>query len=309
MQFQLGFPYGIPHFADMSPEEKNGRFLPSRVYSRWKWTVRFGLLLVPFFILLSGGVKLFLTPSKYRSTTLFEIENGPSPAEIAELAKSSAIIGRVKERLQLANRLQVDQEPLIAIVKDATVARILPDTRLIELNVTMLNKVDARDIAEQLPICVRDYLVEIIRRKNQEKAAEIQTLIHDAADAATEQAAQVVRMEQIHGAKPNEAGAATTLERARRASMLADAEVERLKNQKSAVLTDQLENLPRLNVHTAPVIAGLPHSPKAGEELESLALQSLLAGVLTALLLPYLMELVFSPRQEDDFIPVPVENL
>jgi hypothetical protein len=39
------------------------------------------------------------------------------------------------------------------------------------------------------------------------------------------------------------------------------------------------------------------------EELATLALQSLVSGLLTALLLPYLMELVFSTRQNVDPVP------
>jgi hypothetical protein len=37
------------------------------------------------------------------------------------------------------------------------------------------------------------------------------------------------------------------------------------------------------------------------EELATLALQSLVSGLLTALLLPYLMELVSAPRRDVDF--------
>ena len=72
----------------MSSTETSGRFLPSRIYSRWKWAIRFGLLLVPFLILLSGGI------------TLFGLENGPPPQEIVELVKSRSVLARVVDRLQ-----------------------------------------------------------------------------------------------------------------------------------------------------------------------------------------------------------------
>lgn len=62
--------------------EIRGRFLPSRVYSRWKWTVRFGLLIVPFLSFLAGGLTLYLTPGTYRSTTLIELENGPATPKV-----------------------------------------------------------------------------------------------------------------------------------------------------------------------------------------------------------------------------------
>ena len=90
----------------MSSTEIRGRFIPSRVYNRWKWTVRFGLLLIPFLIFLCGGLLLFLTPSKYSSTTLIELENGPPPQECMELLKSRGILDLVSEHLELTKRLE-----------------------------------------------------------------------------------------------------------------------------------------------------------------------------------------------------------
>ena len=105
----------------------------------------------------------------------------------------------------------------------------------------------------------------------------------------------MVNLEKLHGANPSDAAVVTTHERAHRISMLADAEVERLKNLKSACLTENLNAMPQVHIHTAPVISNSTHSPKMGEELNHLALQSLIAGLLTALLLPYLLELAFPP--------------
>ncbi len=292
----------------MDTKEISGRFLSSRIYSRWKWIVRGGLMIVPFLILLAGGVTLYLTPNKYRSTTLFGLENGPPPEEIIELVKSSGILDRVVEQLQLAHRFSVDRETAVGIIRGTTDAKIVSNTQLIEINVTLTNKVDARDVAEQIPNSLRDYLVEIFRKKNADKAGEIDPLIREAADVAGEKSSVVANLEKVHGATPADASVMTTLERARRASMLADAEVERLKNLRSVFLTANLDALPRLSIHTAPVISDKAHSPDVGKELETLVLRSLISGLLTALLLPYLMELVFAPRQEEDMVPEEVKS-
>lgn len=293
----------------MAATEIRGRFLPSRVYSRWKWTVRFGLLLVPFLILLSGGITLFLSANKYRSTTLFGLGNGPPPREIVELLKSRGILERVVDRLELVNRFSVDKETAVEIIRGVTEAKIVPNTQLIEIHVTMVNKVDARDVAEQIPNSLRDYLVEISRKENKDKAGEIDLLIREAADAAGEKSSMVVNLEKFHGAKPTDAAVVTTLERARRISALADAEVERLKNLRSACLTENLETLPQLNIHTAPLISESAHQPKGHDELGDVVIQALVSGLLTALLLPYLMELAFPPREEVDFVSDPIESL
>jgi hypothetical protein len=260
-------------------------------------------MLVPFLMLLAGGVKLYLTPNKYRSTTLFSLENGPPPEEIIVLVKSRSVLDRMVDRLQLAHRFSVDKETAVGIIRGITDARIVADTQLIEINVTLTNKVDARDVAEQIPNCLRDYLVEISRKKNKDKAGEIDQLIGEATDMAGDKSSMVVNMEKFHGANPADSAVVTKLERARRASMLADAEVERLKNLRSACLTENLETLPRLNIHTAPVISAKAHSPDVGKKLETLVLKSLIYGLLAALLLPYLMELVFAPRQDDIIVP------
>lgn len=111
----------------MASTKISGRFFPPRVYSRWKWTVRFGLLLVPFLVLLSGGVVLFLSPNKCRSTTLFGLENGPPPREIVELVKSRSVLDRVFERLELAHRFNMDKETAMGLIREATEVRIVPN--------------------------------------------------------------------------------------------------------------------------------------------------------------------------------------
>lgn len=70
--------------------EIRGRFLPSRVYSHWKWTVRFGLLLIPFLSFLAGGLTSTSPRAPYRSTPLIELENGP---ELHEFTVQSLISG------------------------------------------------------------------------------------------------------------------------------------------------------------------------------------------------------------------------
>jgi hypothetical protein len=172
----------------------------------------------------------------------------------------------------------------------------------------LINKVDARDVAEQIPSSLRDHLVEISRKKNRDKSDEIDQLIREAADVAGEKSSVTINLEKIHGANPADSAVVTTLDRAHRTSMLADAEVERLNNMRSACLTENLETLPRLNIHTAPVISNKAHGPNVEEELETIALQSLISGLLAALLLPYLMELLFAPVRDEPGLKLKVHS-
>jgi DNA segregation ATPase FtsK/SpoIIIE-like protein len=280
----------------MNPTEIRGRFLPSRVYSRWKWTVRLGLLLVPFLIFLSGGLILFLTPNQFRSTTLFSMENAPPPREIVELLESRGVLARVAEQLELEKRMNVDRENAIEIVRSTSVVRIVPETRMIELAVTMVNKVDARDVAEMLPKALKASLMELSEHESEAQAKQFDELIKDATDAAGEKAAHLANLEKVHGSEPEAPGSATMLQRARRESLLADAEVERLQHLRAEHVANRIDGQPRLNIHSLPVISESPNEPKIDEELNRLTAKSLVAGLLAALLLPYLMELAFPPR-------------
>ena len=283
-------------FVSMNSPEIDGRFLPSRVYHRWKWAVRFGLLVIPFLMLLSGGLTLFLSPNKYRSSAVFSIDQGPAPLEVVELVKSSNILGRVTRGLELHNRWYMDTETAQEIIRGITTAKILPETLLVEITVTHTNKTDARDIAQMLPESLHAELVETSRKQTKAKADEIALLVERSSDSARETAAVVANLEKFHGAVPVDMAAATVLERARRTSHFADAEVVRLRALHTSRLTEDIDSLPSLQFHSRPTIGDSAFSPKKGSELNLLILQSLGWGLLVALLMPYLSELVFPPR-------------
>jgi hypothetical protein len=276
--------------------EIRARFLPSRVYSRWKWTVRGGLLLVPFFSFLAGGLHLYLSPTRYRSTALVEFENSPPAPELAKVMESRANLNHVNEQLDLGNRLNLDQDSVVESLRQMTEVTVIPETRLLEVAVTCQPKDLARDVAAQLVRSLRDYLTGVVTAASKAKADQLGSLLANATDYAEDEATKVANLEKLHGANPAEAAVATAVQRARRAALLADAEVERLRHLRNECLTQPLDTLPRLIVHSDPVISQKPHSPQVGREFSKLIGRSLLLGLLTALLLPYLMELAFPPR-------------
>jgi hypothetical protein len=299
---------GNAQFPWMAATEIHGRFLPSRVYSRWKWTVRCGLMLVPFVMLLSGGIQIYLAAGKFRSCTLFELENGPSPREIVELVESRSVLERVVGHLELNERMRVDRDSAIEILKGNMTAKVVPDTRLVEIKVTLNIKEDARDAADDIPASLKQHLEAAEEEKIAGMLREIADLISEASDTAGEKATVLANLEKVHGPKPEDTAFALKHQRANRESLLADAEVERLRNLRSACITENLDERPKLIVHSAPVISNSPVNPK-GDELGELALRCLIVGLLCALLLPYLMELAFPPRRERVSKTDPVEFL
>jgi len=238
-----------------------------------------------------------ITPGKYSSTTLVEVENARSPQESAKLLKSSAILGRVISDLELVQKFQVDHETAREILSDAVHVKVVPDTRLIGIDVTLAQKELARDVAADLPRSLARFESDRMRDENLAKVEKLDQLIQDARDTSAENAVAVTRIEKIHGDALPETPSFRELERARFASRAADAEVGRLRDLRAAAVTALVDAEPRLIVHTEPVISPSPGNPKTGPALEELLLQALAAGLTVALLLPYLCELTFPVRK------------
>ncbi|MEO7098341.1 MAG: hypothetical protein ABI162_03185 [Luteolibacter sp.] len=277
----------------MENRQSAGRFLPSQVYRRWKWSVRFGLLIVPMLFLLSEGPVLFLTPSKYGSTVLLEIENGRTPQENAKLLQSSQIIESVVRGLGLSQRWNVDTDTAEIILRENTEVKVVPDSRLIEISVTSVKKDLARDIAKAIPQNLSKLEGDRLLRENSSKIAKMDRLIDEASDASAVKAVAITKIEKLHGPESSDSAVLRELERARRASLVADAEVERLEVLRAEITKGSINLEPRLIIHTEPQISDKPTNPKWGAALDELLLQALAVGLVTALFLPYLWELAF----------------
>lgn len=281
--------------------EIRARFLPSRTYSRWKWAVRGGLLVVPLASFLAGALLLYLSPTLYRSTTLVEFENAPPARELAKLVESRANLTHVIDQLQLVKLLSLDHDSAVEALRDMTEVTVIPDTGLLEITVTFRHREYARDIAAELVRSLKVYLTDIVTTTGKTKAEHLGSLYANATDVAEQQACKVVNLEKLHGTSPAEAGIATTLERARRAALLADAEVERLHSLRNDCLTQTIDTLPHVIVHSDPVVSQNPFSPQIEQELGKLLSHALLLGLITALSLPYLLELAFPPQRRKQF--------
>lgn len=280
----------------MTPPEIHGRFLPSRVFSRWKWTVRFGLLIVPLLVFLSGGLVLFLSPNVYRSSCLFSHQNGPPPGEIVELLKSDKVLGIVVNNLELTEKLDLDSQNCTDILRESIKIRLVPDTRLLEISTDFRNKQLARDITGETPTALDQHLSQAAQEQFVFQIAEMKNILNDARDTAEEQAVALNRLLTTHAESLDEPVVATATERARRATLLADAEVERIQALIRTSKAERPGRLPHLTVHSDSKISEAPVDPRVGPDLNQLVVRSLIAGLLASLLLPYLLELAFPPR-------------
>jgi hypothetical protein len=252
-------------------------------------------MVVPLLVLLSGGLVLYLTPNEFRSTVLFEVDGGPEPREIEALIKSMEVVLRTEKKLQLGERLNLDRDTSARGLWSAMRVYQKEGTGMIGLDVTHRSKELAKDVAMELPSQLMAYLLENVERGMAEKVVEWDGLIRAAGDVAEEKAVVLANLERVHGANPPGAESAM-VERARRASILADGEVERLMAMKTSALMEGIGAKPRLLLHTLPMVSQTPVNPKMKGALNELALSALIAGLICALALPYLMELAFPPK-------------
>lgn len=221
------------------------------------------------------------------------------------MCKSSTVLGQAVDDLELVNLLRLDHETAIRTLSENVDVKVIPDTRLIEISATFAHKEMARDVAAEIPRKLLKFEKKRVETAISEKIAKLDELILKARDTAAEKTVQVTRIGKIHGQDGIKNEAARELERARRASLIADADVERLLVLQSDAATSMLNSEPRMVIHTEPVIADSPCNPKVGPGLNDLALEALAAGIIVALLLPYLCELAF-PLQNNRDAPLDV---
>jgi len=268
-----------------------GRFLPSKVYARWKWTVRFGLFAVPLILFLVGGFVLYLAPTKYESKTVFEYRGGRTPAEAAALLKSRNVQVDVAETLQLAQKWGYDRETVHSILSGITETQVDPASGQIEVTVTDTEKESARDIAAELPKALDRYEATLARNAITRRLEAAKRAVTTAEDDAAEKRKAFAQFVSVRGEQPAEPLSKLDLDASRidwEQAQRHAADVRTL----VAEIGLELESVGKFaTVHTDPVIAQNPAGKKAEDSLGEVSLESLGYGLLFALLVPYLFEL------------------
>ncbi len=273
-----------------------GRFLPSRVYARWKWTVRCCLCLVPSILFLAGIVVVYLTPDRYQSTTVFEYLGKRPLPEVAALLGSRNVVGQAVSATELTRRLEVDMETAIDIVSEAMVISVESATGMIELVVTNTRKEIARDLADTLPVALEKYEASLVARTLDSRIMALEQLVRDAGDEERRKHQFLVKTLLITGNPPVDALAGLTADAARR-------EWESAHNQRLAAeqrhkdAVFERENPGKwMAVHTPARISEIHAAKNAEESLGWVMVRAVCAGLVFALTIPYLLELAFPRR-------------
>jgi hypothetical protein len=286
--------------------EKNrlaGRFLPSRVYARWRWSVRFGLVALPLILFIAGSIVVYLTPGRYRSTAVFEYLGRRTPAEAVALLKSQAVISRVVSDLKLSGRFEVDSDTAARILSRQMKVSAEPGTGLITLRTTALNRELARDLAAALPEALDAYEKSRAATELENRAAVESQLAREAEDIAVEKRKELTQWLRVHGD-----AAIQPIDRLDLDELRGDWEhaVQRVRdaNDRRSNIDNELSAWKSvIAVHTQPMISHNPLGKGSANPLGRVVLEALASGFVCALGVPYLLELAFPRRRPASRVP------
>lgn len=288
----LTFPAGF--YLNLRMDESSqlpGRFLPSKVYARWKWTVRFGLFAMPLILFLVGGFVLYLAPTKYESKAVFEYRESRTLAEAAALLKSRNVQVAVCDTLELTKRLDCDKETVVEVLTKNTETKVDPASGQIEVVVAHAQKELARDIAAELPKALDRYEATLERNAINRRLEATKRAVVAAEDEAAEKRKAFSLLISVRGEQPVEPLAKLDMDAARIDWEQSHRHAADLRTQVSEVGLE-LERVGKFaTVHTEPIISQYPAGKNAEDSLGEVSLEALGYGLLFALLVPYLFEL------------------
>jgi capsular polysaccharide biosynthesis protein len=140
--------------------------------------------------LILSRVHLYLVPCVYESEVIFQIKYNPPSEDTMESAvttnhimrsicfptefepfKSRTILSKVSQHLKLESSWNVDEDTVVARLRDAVQVMKIRETDLKRVKVTSTDPVEARDIARELIHTYREWRTEL------EKEAKDRTLV------------------------------------------------------------------------------------------------------------------------------------
>lgn len=170
---------------------------------------RYGIILLSLLLVfMTAAVITYVMPKKYESETTIEVKPraaGISPlgSQLNELSgagrmtdqffgtefekiKSRNSLDKVVQNLELVNRWGVDKESALGILKGIVNTQNIRGTDLISIRVRHTNKVDARDIAEEVARSYRLYRAEIESRDAENALQELNKAVRNQEDKVEE---------------------------------------------------------------------------------------------------------------------------
>jgi capsular polysaccharide biosynthesis protein len=267
------------------------------------------LFLVMLPVGLMGGLFLaaiitYVMPKMYESSAVIEVRsnsdfNAPvtnAKTQSFDRIKSREILVNVISRLELANRWSMDKESAIQVLKKIISIEKIPGTDLISILVRHTNKVDAKDVANELARAYREWSNEIQRKESQATLIQLKKAIGDQERKVEE---SLSKLEEVgRDRKKNiEIDGAVTLLHITESEGYLDAERVHLSNRshlndlESKLIEEEIRGFANgsVMIHETAVIPNSPSSPNVTLNLLLGTVAGLLVSPFTALPLMWIL--------------------
>lgn len=189
-----------------SPHQQNETALHAVDY----WQViknRYGIILLSLLmVFMTAAVITYVMPKRFQSEAKIQVKppgQGLSPLgssfnEVAgkvtpqffatefEIIKSRNSLEKVVANLELVNRWDIDKEQALRILEGIVATENIRGTDLISIRVRHTNKVDARDIAEEVADSYKEYRTEMESREAERQLRELNKAVREQEDKVEE---------------------------------------------------------------------------------------------------------------------------
>lgn len=259
-----------------------------------------------------GGVLLsaiitYVMPKKFESEAVAQVasptesQTGESDLEPRMMATTSKVftshevLARVVESLELTNRWNLDPNTCMQILKRILRVESVPGTDLTSIRCRHTNKIDARDIANEVSAAYKDYRGDMEQKRMNAALDELRKAVRDQEDKVGESHKILSTLLQSKGtpaANPNASTMSADQLDVIDAKRIYEMEAALLEQMKLKQVSETIRaKIPgeQVRIHSPALIAGFPISPNVTSNLIFGTAAGLLAGIILAFLIaPFL---------------------
>ena len=257
--------------------------------------MRCGLCAVPLILFLAGSVVVYLQPSRYQSTAVFKYSGERPAAEVVGLLKSRTLFQRAFDQAELRQKLEIPLDSAFEEWSRLMEAKVDPVSGMIEVKVTHTLKDVARDLAEGLPKALDDYEDGISQRELNDRRTLIRRSLIEAEDEVEIKGNFLSKLISVRGETPADPAARVDIDAARTDWENARNRVLEIEMKERTLAESLRVRRKWVEVISEPQISDFPVEAEGDETMAAVILRSLGTGLGLALVVPYLLELLF-PR-------------
>ena len=180
-----------------------------------------GSIIGGFIFSMVTGVVAYITPQLFESEALIEITPGSisltgdqevtdrTIATACGVLTSNNILEQIVRNLELVKHWNLDANSCITKLKAISTVEAIEDSNLISIRVRYVDKVDARDIAEETVDSYSQYMKDVLNRQVEQKLRELNKSVREQEDKVEERRkvlSTIAKMKSI-GLRLNSEGA------------------------------------------------------------------------------------------------------